>query len=114
MSRPFMQPLGRPTGVYLLTLCVVSLATKLAVSHLIYGLGKPFEDRRCEYVDSALGLLQYGEFVSPLIKPIRETPPSALMPPLYTVFVAAVFSALGRTRSRPRYSFNSSTPWPPR
>ncbi len=55
----------------------------------------PFESRYREYIITGQRLLDYKAFLSPLIADPSRADHSALMPPLYTVWVAGVYSIFG-------------------
>lgn len=55
----------------------------------------PFQNRYREYIISGRGILEHKMLLSPLSLSAGRVEPSALMPPLYSVWVAGVYAAVG-------------------
>lgn len=73
----------------------VAFAIRLGSCAAKYGLGRVHARDYLEYVHVGERFLQFGTLVSPLTFDAGSSAPSAILPPGYSVFVAAVFWLLG-------------------
>ena len=74
---------------------VVAFAIRLGSCAAKYGLGRIHPREYLEYVHMGERFLQFGTLVSPLTYDAASNAPSAILPPAYSVLVAAVFSLFG-------------------
>jgi len=81
--------------IALLFLLMASFALRIAYCHATTGLGGSLGRHYREYLIQGRRFIELGTLVSPFILERVPTEPSALLPPGYTLVVAAVFGIFG-------------------
>ena len=74
---------------------LIALAIRVTYCAWYYRGPYPFADRYREYIITAQRLIERGSYVSPFETDANLANYSALMPPLYTCWIAGVFAVLG-------------------